>query len=264
MWTYNTWLSNTFIFFIYLFYLEISPIIAYLYSWFCVHSGVNYIWSELCLNFAGCTIKFLEKNHALACYEQNGCLFLSVNNEDLYTNAITTYLTGGEALALTPYSYLTKWAHACNIINETIIASPIFTEKKDLFNNAVDIEADLDKEVEDIYKTLSKFGYNNLIVCPSMKANAMGKAKTLAKAKRTSLYLRLAWRKQMSVQILHIQKRKAILDLKQFKVNYGVNVYCYRSEVIRPKYFNTFIEFAEYTKLIWQDTLLISEANKKV
>ena len=206
------------LFYIYLLFLELSPVLAYIYS--CLQN-INYVWAELCLTFAGCQVTFLKQSHHTAFYELNGCLFLSNRadnqDEDLYTTVIDTYVTDGWALALTPYSYLTtRWNNKNHLLT-----------------------------------SLANVGYNNnVIVYP-----------IIVKDGRTSLYLSLAWAKQISVQIIVTKNKELVLDMKKREATYGIQLYCYRSEVIRPKYFNTFAEFAQYVELIWLDAHELVETN---
>jgi hypothetical protein len=204
------------LFYIYLIFLELSSALAYICSWLSWHPNVVYLWSQLCLDFAGCQVFFLEKSHNLSLYEENGCLFLSTranNNEDLYTTAIDTYVTNGWALALTPYSYLTTW----------------------WYDNY---------EKPDLSASLAKTYYYNAIVYPE-----------IVKEDGVSFYINFAWKTKMSIQIILTHHKEAVLNIKKREAAYGINLYCYRSEVIRPKYFSTFEEFAEYVELIWREQL---------
>jgi hypothetical protein len=200
------------LFYIYLIFLELSPVVAFIYSWLTWHQNINYLWAELCLKFAGCKVTFLKKSHHIAFYEMNGCLFLSNRedneDEDLYTTVIDTYITNGWALALTPYSYLTTCWNKKNYLSTSLANS----------------------------------GYNNVIVYP-----------IIVKDGRPSLYISLAWEKQISIQIILTHNKEIVLDIKKREATYGIQLYCYRSEVIRPKYFNTFDEFAQYVEIIWLD-----------
>ena len=198
------------LYYIYLIFLELSPALAFIYSWLTWHQNIKYLWAELCLKFAGCQVTFLKQSHNLAFYELNGCLFLSNRedneDEDLYTTVIDTYVTDGWALSLTPYSYLTTW----------------WNNKKNLSTN---------------------YECNNVIVYP-----------IIVKDGRTSLYISLAWEKQISIQIIVTKNKELVLDINKREAMYGIHLYCYRSEVIRPKYFNTYEEFAQYVEIIWLDT----------
>jgi hypothetical protein len=208
------WNTNSLLYIVYLIFLELSPVLAYIYSWLSWHPNVSYVWAGLCLNYAGCKVIFLEHSHMLGFYELNGCLFLSTRadeDEDLYTTAIDTYVTDGWALTLTPYSYFSHWWHNLQIKN-------------------------------DLATTLAISDYNNVIVYP-----------IIFKEGRSSLYISAAWEKQMSIQIILTHNKELVLDMNKREANHGIKLYCYRSEVIRPAYFNTFEEFAEYVKLIWQD-----------
>jgi len=200
------------LFYIYLLFLELSPVLAYICSWLTWHQNIKYLWAELCLKFAGCQVIFLKQSHNITFYELSGCLFLSNRedneDEDLYTTLIDTYVTNGWALALTPYSYLTTWLN----------------KKHNLSSGLANYEG------------------NNVIVYP-----------VIVKDGRTSFYISLAWEKQMSIQIIFTKHKELVLDIKKREAMYGVQLYCYRSEVIRPKYFNTYEEFAQYVELIWLD-----------
>lgn len=91
--------------------------------------------------------------------------------------------------------------------------------------------------------SLANYECNNVIVYP-----------IIVKDGRTSLYISLAWEKQISIQIIVTKNKEMVLDIKKREAAYGVQLYCYRSEVIRPKYFNTYEEFAQYVEIIWLDT----------
>lgn len=207
------------LFYIYLIFLELSPVIAYVCNWLSCHPNINYLWSQLCLKFAGCHVIISEKSRKLALYEPNGCIFFSTrndNNDDVYTTAIDTYVTDGWALILTPYSYLT---HRLN--------------------------DDTKNKNTDVFNSLAKSNYNNIVVYP--------KRNITDNENKISLYISSAWEKQMSIQIILTINKELVLDINTKEATYGINLYCWRSEVIRPKYFNTFEEFACYVKLIWQD-----------
>lgn len=210
------------LFYIYLIFLELSPVLAHIYSWLRWRPNVDYLWSILCLKFAGCHFITLEKSRTLALYEPHGCLFLSTraeNDEDLYTTAIDTYVTGGWALTLTPHSYFTqRWNDKNNKVTEN-------------------------KNKEDVFSILAKSKYNNIVVYPEITPND--------NENKVSLYVSSAWLKQMSIQIILTHNKELVLDIKERKANYGINLYCYRSEVIRPSYFSNLEEFAEYVEMIW-------------
>jgi hypothetical protein len=204
-----------FLFIIYLIYLEISPILAYLYSWFS-NENYAYSWAKLCLKFAGCSVTFAKTSHPLALYEPNGCLFLSTN-EDLYTTAIDTYLTGGWALVIAPYSYIT------NRQRENAI-----TQNK----------------LQDAETILAKSNYINLLAYPEIY-------KEDDYEYRVSHFTSLAWTKQMAIQVIMCNNKERVLDFKKAEANYGLELYCYRSEVIKPQYFTTLDEFSCYVELVW-------------
>lgn len=214
MWEY---IYNEFLFLIYLFFLEISPLWAYLYNCIRWHNSLWYIWSDICLKFAGCNVIFLENSNDLAIYEPNGCLFLSTGIEHIYTNIIDTYLTHGWAIIITPYSYITYWLNQKYIIYHA----------------------------NDVISTVANSGNNNIVVYPDLDDNN----------NRLSIFIQLAWATQKTIQFIVVHNKEAVIDIKKREANYGINIYCYRSKAIRPYYFNTFEEFAEYVKLIWLDIL---------
>lgn len=215
-----------FLFIIYLIYLEISPILAYLYSWFS-NENYAYIWAKLCLKFAGCSVTFAKTSHPLALYEPNGCLFLS-KNEDLYTTAIDTYLTGGWALVIAPYSYITNWQRENEICQNEIYQNEIYKQNK----------------LQDAETILAKSNYINLLAYPEIY-------KEDDYEYRISHVVSLAWIKQMAIQVLMCNNKERVLDYKKAEATYGVGVYCYRSEVIKPQYFTTLDEFSCYVELVW-------------
>ena len=204
------------LFIIYLFYLEISPVIASLYSWFNTDNYM-YNWAKLCLKITGCRFLILDKkkSHPLALQERNGCIFLS-HNEDLFTTVIDTYLTEGHALILSPYSYLSNY-----------------------FQNNIDI-----------WTTFSKSTYNNLVVYPD--ENNINH----------SISITLAWIYQMSIQVIFTKNKTQVFDFNNSDAEYGVELYAYLSEVIRPEFFTTYEEFACYVEMIWEES--INEANISV
>ena len=57
--------------------------------------------------------------------------------------------------------------------------------------------------------------------------------------------IKVAWTYNICLQII---------NLEGFTSKKFVNLYCYRSEVINPKYFNSFEEFNSYVILIWEDS----------
>ena len=61
--------------------------------------------------------------------------------------------------------------------------------------------------------------------------------------------IKVAWTCNICLQNISIQ----IINLEGFTSKNFVNLYCYRSEVINPKYFNSFEEFNSYVILIWED-----------
>jgi len=200
------------LFIIYLFYLEFSPLIAALYSWFSIDDYL-YNWAELSMKFVGCRFSKLDKNnHPLALEENNGCIFLS-HNEDLFTTVIDTYLTEGRALLVSPYSYLTTVLHV----------------------------------KEDLFTTFSKTVYNNIVVYPD--ENNIDHLHSIT----------LAWIYQMSIQVIYTKNKAQVFDFKNLTAGYGVELYTYRSEVIRPEYFTTYEEFAYYVGLIWEESISITE-----
>ena len=62
--------------------------------------------------------------------------------------------------------------------------------------------------------------------------------------------IKVAWMCNISIQNISIQ----IINLEGFTSKNFVNLNCYRSEVINPKYFNSFEEFNSYVILIWEDS----------
>lgn len=200
------------LFIIYLFYLEFSPLLAALYSWFSIDDYL-YNWAEISMKFAGCRFRQLDKNtYGLALEERNGCIFLS-HNEDLFTTVIDTYLTKGRALLISPYSYLTNYLHV----------------------------------KEDLFATFSKTIYNNIVVYPD--ENNIDHLHSIT----------LAWIYQMSIQVIYTKNKEQVFDFKNSTAEYGVELYTYRSEVIRPEYFTTYEEFAYYVGLIWEESINITE-----
>jgi hypothetical protein len=221
------WLSDTYLFLIYLIYLEISPLLVYIYYFFTHFNNNSYLWAEHCLNFAGVTVTFAEKSHTLAVYEPQGCIFLSTNVDDttdLFAAAINVYLTHGRALNLSPYSFF------------SYCVDTIFVRKAD------------------VYTLLANSCYMNIVAYPVIKSETDNEPLNESLNEynnRPSLYINLAWEKQMAIQIIrtHVKMEDntcVILDLKNLKATYGSQIYCYRSEVVRPKYFNTLEEFACY------------------
>ena len=62
--------------------------------------------------------------------------------------------------------------------------------------------------------------------------------------------IKVAWTCNICLQIISIQ----IINLEGFTSKNFVNLNCYHSEVINPKYFNSFEEFNSYVILIWEDS----------
>jgi hypothetical protein len=62
--------------------------------------------------------------------------------------------------------------------------------------------------------------------------------------------IKVAWMCNISIQNISIRN----INLEGFTSKNFVNLNCYRSEVINPKYFNSFEEFNSYVILIWEDS----------
>jgi hypothetical protein len=76
--------------------------------------------------------------------------------------------------------------------------------------------------------------------------------------------IKVAWTCNICIQNISIQNISLQnINLEGFTSKNFVNLYCYRSEVINPKYFNSFDEFNSYVILIWEDSYnKIYEDNK--
>jgi len=81
--------------------------------------------------------------------------------------------------------------------------------------------------------------------------------------------IKVAWTYNICLQIISIQNISIQnisiqnINLEGFASKNFVNLHYYRSEVINPKYFNSFEEFNSYVILIWEDSYnKIYEDNK--
>jgi hypothetical protein len=59
-----------------------------------------------------------------------------------------------------------------------------------------------------------------------------------------------AWTNHIPIQVIIIRSKNLVIDTSTFICD----LYCYRSEIIRSEYFNTFEEFYCYVSLIWTDS----------
>ena len=102
---------------------------------------------------------------------------------------------------------------------------------------------------KNIYNALEKSYCKNLIVYPEGTRRIKNE---VAQIKKGSTHI--AWTYKMRIQIIITRNKEHIINLKTLQAKYGVNLYCYRSEVIKPENFSSFEEFNSYVTLIWEDS----------
>jgi hypothetical protein len=100
-----------------------------------------------------------------------------------------------------------------------------------------------------IYQALIKSNCRNLIIYPE---GLRRREDTLFPIKKGATHI--AWTYNMCMQIVLTKNKEHIINLQTLTSKYGVNLYCYRSEVINPEYFSSFEEFNSYVTLIWEDS----------
>ena len=207
---------------------ELVPLFIYMSNFiqclFNVNLPINmlYIWSKIYMKIAKCNIYLIDNSRNLYSCPTKRCLFLA-NRRDMYDLVIDTYLTDGSAMFVSPVMLMCAfpWQYICNFIAKHML--PVN---------------------DNIYTALSNTAYRHLIIYPE---EVRPQDSSLKPIKPDAI--QLAWTYHMCIQIL-ITKRNAGLDT--FFSLQGVNFYCYRSEVINPKYFSSFEEFNTYVCLLWE------------
>jgi 1-acyl-sn-glycerol-3-phosphate acyltransferase len=100
-----------------------------------------------------------------------------------------------------------------------------------------------------IYNALNESNCRNLIIYPE---GLRRREDTLFSIKKGATHI--AWTYNMCIQIIITKNKEHIINLQALTSQYGVNLYCYRSEVINPEYFSSFEEFNSYVTVIWEDS----------
>ena len=219
---------------------ELVPLFIYIANFiqclFNLNLPINmlYIWSKIYMKIAKCNIYLIDNSRNLYSCPTKRCLFLA-NRRDMYDLVIDTYLTDGSAMFVSPVMLMCAfpWQYICNFLAKHML--PV--------NDILPVNDRLPVN-DNIYTALSNTAYRHLIIYPEEVRPQDSSLKPI----HTDA-IQLAWTYHMCIQIL-ITKRNAGLDT--FFSLQGVNFYCYRSEVINPKYFSSFEEFNTYVCLLWE------------
>ena len=170
-------------------------------------------------------------SHKLYGHPAKRCIYLT-NHCDIYDFPIDTYLTGGNAMFIS--RYIPKFLFPIQYIMTTITKNTFYF-KEYLLNDKVDFN-------KNIYTALTNSNYRNLIMY----------SEETRRHEDNNAYI--AWSYNMCVQIIITKNKERIINLESRTSQYGVNLYCYRSQVINPEYFSSFKEFNAYVTLIWEES----------
>jgi len=231
----------TLLFLVYFIFFQIVPLFAFIYSFFQLffyYVNIPYIWSKICIKFAGCKVFLIDKSHELYMHPTKRCIYLP-NHRDIYDFPIDTYITGGSGMFIS--RYLVMFAFPIQYIMSAI-AKNTFYFKKNFIHDKI-------KFNKTIYESLVESNCRNLIIYPE---GTRRNENTLIPIKKGATHI--AWTYNMCVQIIITKNKEDILNLKTLTSKYGVNLYCYRSEVINPEYFTSFEEFNSYVCLTWENS----------
>uniref|UniRef100_A0A6C0IJS4 Phospholipid/glycerol acyltransferase domain-containing protein n=1 Tax=viral metagenome TaxID=1070528 RepID=A0A6C0IJS4_9ZZZZ len=226
------------LFILYLLFFEFSALFTFIKCFiqlFFKSVNIPYVWGKLCIQFAGCKLFLIEKSHSL--YLDN-CIYLS-NHRDIYDFPIDAYITGGSGMFIS--RYINVFVCPIQFIYTCIMKNTVYFKR-----GAIKDKCEFNKK---ICNALQKSYYKNMIIYPEGTRRL---ANTVVPIKKGAMHI--AWTYNMAIQIILTRNKEHIINLKQFTAEYGVNLYCYRSEVIQPKYFCTFEEFNNYVSVIWEDS----------
>lgn len=231
----------TLLFLIYFIFFQIAPLFTFCLSYFQLflyNVNIPHIWSKICIKFAGCKIFLIDSSHELYTDHTKRCIYLP-NHRDIYDFPIDAYLTGGNAMFIS--RYLLKFVFPFQYIFSAIIKNTFYFKK-----NLIDDKIGFNKK---IYTYLTNSYCRNLIIYPE---GLRRREDTLFPIKKGATHI--AWTYNMCIQIIMTKNKEDIINLQTLTSKYGVNLYCYRSEVINPEYFSSFDEFNSYVTVIWEDS----------
>ena len=225
-----------------LFY-ETSIIYAYIYGYikYIKHTFDNkvnsyWIWAETCVNFAGCKFVLIKDSAPLYIDKKKRCVFL-LNHRDMFDFPIDCYLTGGSGMFIARYINMFVFPLQCIY---TYITNTVYYFKRD---------AVYDKQLfnKNVYNNLLKSNCININIYPE---GTRIQSDNIVPIKKGAIHL--SWKYKMCSQIIITRNKEMIFNIKNFIFNYGVKLYCFRSEPIDPNNFESFDEFSDYVKNIWE------------
>ena len=189
-------------------------------------------WGELCLSFTNSKVINVEGSNELA---KENCVFL-LNHRDLYDFPIDCYITNGKGLFIS--RLINLYIFPIQLLFTYICKNCFY------FNRSGNI--DKNKFNSDIY--------NKLIDSPCKNINIYPEGTRIHKMTRISIKkggMHLAWKYKMNIQIIITSNKEHILNLKKFTAKHNVNLYCYKSQIIKPENFDNFDDFFKYIDLEW-------------
>ena len=231
----------TLLFIVYFIFFQIVPLFTFFLSFFqlfFVNVNIPHIWSKICIKFAGCKIFLIDSSHELYNNHTKRCIYLP-NHRDIYDFPIDAYLTGGNSMFVS--RYLLKFVFPIQYIFSAIIKNTFYFKK-----NVIHDKIGFNKK---IYTYLTDSNCRDLIIYPE---GLRRREDTLFPIKKGAIHI--AWTYNMCIQIIITKNKEHIINLQTLTSKYGVNLYCYRSEVINPEYFSSFEEFSSYITVIWEDS----------
>lgn len=229
------------LFLIYFIFFQIAPLFTFFLSFFQLffyNINIPHIWSKICIKFAGCKLFLIDSSHELYNHPTKRCIYLP-NHRDIYDFPIDTYLTEGNSMFIS--RYLLKFVFPIQYIMSYITKNTFYFKK-----NVIHDKIGFNKK---IYNALNESNCRNLIIYPE---GLRRREDTLFSIKKGATHI--AWTYNMCIQIIITKNKEHIINLQALTSQYGVNLYCYRSEVINPEYFSSFEEFNSYVTVIWEDS----------
>lgn len=231
----------TLLFIVYFIFFQIVPLFTFLISFFqllFVNTNIPHIWSKISIKFAGCKLFLIDTSHELYTHPTKRCIYLS-NHRDIYDFPLDAYLTGGNAMFIS--RYLVKFVFPFQYIF-SVIAKNTFYFKKYVIEDKLGFN-------NKIYTALTESNCRNLIIYPE---GTRRHEDTLFPIKKGAMHI--AWTYNMCMQIIMTKNKEHIINVKSLSSQHGVNLYCYRSEVINPEFFSSFEEFNSYVTVIWEES----------
>ena len=231
----------TLLFLIYFIFFQIAPLFTFCLSFiqlFFVNVNIPHIWSKICIKFTGCKVFLIDKSYELYTHPTKRCIYLP-NHRDIYDFPVDTYLTEGNAMFIS--RYLLKFVFPFQYIMSAITKNTFY-----FITNTIHDKIGFNKQ---IYTALTESNCRNLIIYPE---GLRRREDTLFPIKKGSTHI--AWTYNMCIQIIMTKNKEHVINLESLTSQYGVNLYCYRSEVINPEYFSSYEEFNTYVTVIWEDS----------